>query len=273
VLAVEMILSASPEFFEADPKNLDEWVSAKLDFLHNTYSENVVNAVLHMDETTPHLHVFIVPIDEKNKLNCRSFFGGREKLRELQTTTFKAVEHLGIKRGVPKEYTEAQHKEFNEWKKEVAENHVKTKNSVKEACESLPKLHGNVLGLVGAEKAHEYYKHASYRALRKVMPSFYNNLLKLNARIKDKLKAKDDLLKSQNDKIKEISEAKASAEANAKATRKEMFDLKKEFDSEVKQSFEKGYKKAMQEMNKKLEAEKIKNFKSENNTKINTLKS
>ena len=42
---------------------LDEWIEATLDWFRKEFGEdNVVSAVLHMDETTPHLHVTVVPI-------------------------------------------------------------------------------------------------------------------------------------------------------------------------------------------------------------------
>ena len=48
--------------FEADGK-LDAWIDATLDWFKKEFGEkNVVSAFLHMDETTPHLHVTVVPI-------------------------------------------------------------------------------------------------------------------------------------------------------------------------------------------------------------------
>lgn len=47
---------------EAEGK-LDEWIEVTLDWFRKEFGEeNVVSAVLHMDETTPHLHVTVVPI-------------------------------------------------------------------------------------------------------------------------------------------------------------------------------------------------------------------
>ena len=42
---------------------LDEWCKDNIDWLHKTFgADNVVSAVLHMDEETPHIHATIVPI-------------------------------------------------------------------------------------------------------------------------------------------------------------------------------------------------------------------
>lgn len=50
---------------EAEGK-LDEWIEATLEWFRKEFGEeNVVSAVLHMDETTPHLHITVVPITTK----------------------------------------------------------------------------------------------------------------------------------------------------------------------------------------------------------------
>ena len=47
---------------EAEGK-LDGWIDSTIDWFRKEFGgENVVSAVLHMDETTPHLHVTVVPI-------------------------------------------------------------------------------------------------------------------------------------------------------------------------------------------------------------------
>lgn len=42
---------------------MDEWCNDSMRWLYKTFGqENIVSAVLHMDETTPHIHATIVPI-------------------------------------------------------------------------------------------------------------------------------------------------------------------------------------------------------------------
>lgn len=55
---------------------IKEWCADNLDWLRKTFgSENVVSAVLHMDESTPHIHAAVVPI----------VTGERRKVREKKT--------------------------------------------------------------------------------------------------------------------------------------------------------------------------------------------
>ena len=47
----------------ANEDRLDEWCSDNLKYLADTFGrENIVSAVLHMDEQTPHIHATLVPI-------------------------------------------------------------------------------------------------------------------------------------------------------------------------------------------------------------------
>jgi hypothetical protein len=55
---------------------------------------------LHLDEKTPHIEAYVMPFDQRGKLNCRSFLGGSKKLTELQTEYAKKMEVFGLTRGV-----------------------------------------------------------------------------------------------------------------------------------------------------------------------------
>jgi hypothetical protein len=132
VLAVEHLMTASPEHFGSHVKlneQGDKWLwlhterwkafeKASIEWLQERYGEkNLVNVTVHKDETTPHLHAVIVPIDSKGKLNCRDFLGGREKLRDLQTSFAEKVKPQGLERGI--EGSKAQHQEVKHFYGEV----------------------------------------------------------------------------------------------------------------------------------------------------------
>lgn len=63
-LAIEIILTGSPETMNnLDEKQLDKWVNETMDWAREQWGEkNIVTAVLHMDEKTPHIHLILVPI-------------------------------------------------------------------------------------------------------------------------------------------------------------------------------------------------------------------
>ncbi len=102
VVAVEYVLTASKEFFaHSDPLHLAAWREASMAWLRETYGEkNVVGAVLHRDEITPHIQALVVPIDDRGHLNAKQWTGGAARLSALQDSYARAVEPLGLQRGV-----------------------------------------------------------------------------------------------------------------------------------------------------------------------------
>ncbi|MEJ6488073.1 MobV family relaxase, partial [Nostoc punctiforme UO1] len=115
VLCTEMFLSASPEYFR--PLNpslsgqwsdslMQQWALASRDWLAQNYGSKCVRAELHLDESTPHIHAYIVPLNDKTgRVSHDAMFGGRGgqgriKLSKLQDSYAAALAPLGIERGV-----------------------------------------------------------------------------------------------------------------------------------------------------------------------------
>lgn len=101
VHALDYLVTTSPDASsEAKEKALQvafEWLSEK----HG--KQNIIMASKHRDETTPHAHFLVMPIDEKGKLNARSFIGGtRHRMSELQDEFFSQIEknEIDLKRGL-----------------------------------------------------------------------------------------------------------------------------------------------------------------------------
>lgn len=106
VIARHIVLSASPEFFrpgaEGEPGILDKekttaWTMAARQFLKDQFGDNCVAAYAHFDETTPHIHATVVPIDDNGRLNNKGMFGPKY-LRELQDRYSEYMRPLGISR-------------------------------------------------------------------------------------------------------------------------------------------------------------------------------
>ncbi len=103
------MLTASPEYFRPDEQGragkwdaqqLNAWKQANHQWLSEKFGDRLVRAELHLDEVTPHIHAYLVPLDERGKLNCKSIFGGREKLSKFQDSYAQAMAPLGLERGI-----------------------------------------------------------------------------------------------------------------------------------------------------------------------------
>lgn len=122
VLAVEAVISASPEYFRPDDpdraghwdaQRLAEWRKATESWISKKFP-HAVSVVLHLDEATPHYQIIDVPInDTTGRLNARSKYGGRQTLSQWQTEAAQVVKHLGIERGI--EGSQAKHTTLKEF--------------------------------------------------------------------------------------------------------------------------------------------------------------
>ena len=86
VRVVEALVTASPEFFKGkSPKEIQAFFQRTADFLIGRVGkENIVSAVVHMDEKTPHLHLVFVPLTEDNRLCAKEIIGNRASLTKWQ---------------------------------------------------------------------------------------------------------------------------------------------------------------------------------------------
>lgn len=106
VLAIEYLVTASPEAFKRHGGRLDDmgdgYFADALKWLKARHgAANVLSATIHLDESTPHMVVYVVPMTADRRLSCRDFLGGPEKLRAMQTSFHAKVgAQRGLERGV-----------------------------------------------------------------------------------------------------------------------------------------------------------------------------
>lgn len=88
-------------------------------------ADRVLNATVHMDETTPHLHIGVMPITQDGRLSAKAIFTKTE-MKAIQTEFARDVgEKYGLKRGVEgSERTHLSEARFKEQKAlEMANEH------------------------------------------------------------------------------------------------------------------------------------------------------
>lgn len=100
VLCLEYLITASPAFFDGGKSRMD-YFNQCLTWLRQKHGkQNVLSATVHLDETTPHLVVYIVPLTSDGRLSAKDFVGGPAKLSKLQTDFHTAVGgKFGLTRG------------------------------------------------------------------------------------------------------------------------------------------------------------------------------
>lgn len=107
VLALDVVLEfGDMNDIEAEGINTKEWEERSLKWLKDTFNvagdgkDNVISVVCHNDESSPHIHAVVTPVDERGCLCAKSFVDGAAALSRLQTSYAERLEELGIKRGV-----------------------------------------------------------------------------------------------------------------------------------------------------------------------------
>jgi len=136
VRAIRILLTGTHEDMMQIEKNgkLEDWCQDNIEWLRKTYGiDNVVSVVLHMDESTPHLHATVVPIVQTERQRkkkeqevkrtyrkkapaprlCADDVMSRANLKRYQNTYAEVMQKYGLQRGI--EGSEAQHISTHEY--------------------------------------------------------------------------------------------------------------------------------------------------------------
>ena len=91
VTAVEVLITASPEFFEKKSrKEIREFFSYAVEFMKSKQNpDTYISAVVHVDEKTPHMHLCFVPITADGRLSAKEIVGNKKKLTKWQDEYWK----------------------------------------------------------------------------------------------------------------------------------------------------------------------------------------
>ena len=125
------VLTSDKEFFTELPLTAEkEFFKDCVKFFADKYgAENIISAVVHKDETTPHLHLNLVPIT--NGKLCSKDLYDIKKLSELQTEFYEKVDKKwGLERGRFK--SGAKHLTASEYKaQKIVENAEQQADEIK----------------------------------------------------------------------------------------------------------------------------------------------
>lgn len=123
VVALDTLYTASPQFFDDKTQEQTEHFFKECLQFHQERFGHIISAVIHYDETTPHLHVVSVPLTQDGRLSARDVIGNRTKMSRTQDMFYEQVGKVyGLDRGErgdgqeKKEHTSAQEHKLREVK-------------------------------------------------------------------------------------------------------------------------------------------------------------
>lgn len=96
VLCNEWIITSDKAFFEnMSPDQIKNFFETAKNFFAERYgNSNIAYAMVHLDESTPHMHLGLVPM-QNGKLSSKSLFGSRDQLKEIQEAFPKYLNEHG----------------------------------------------------------------------------------------------------------------------------------------------------------------------------------
>lgn len=110
---VETLITASPEFMNTlPPEEQREYFSRAFDFMAEKIGEeNIISAVVHMDEKTPHMHLSFCPITRDKRLSAKAILGNQAQLSKWQTQFHECMSERWnvLERGVSSMETKRKH--------------------------------------------------------------------------------------------------------------------------------------------------------------------
>lgn len=127
VLALDTLYTASSEFFQGKTNEENDTFFRDCLKFHERHFGHIISAVIHYDETTPHLHVISVPLTQDGRLSARDVIGNKAKMSKAQDEFFEQVgKGYGLERGIhmdgqeKKKHISAQEHELREIRQKIA---------------------------------------------------------------------------------------------------------------------------------------------------------
>jgi hypothetical protein len=145
-VACEFLFASDEAFFESkNEEEIKKWANDSLDFVLNEAGmkkEQVIHAVIHMDEKTPHFHVVAVPLvqaydgrmkKEVWQLNRKKFIPDKEDLEKLQEAYYQKMTSNGhdFEKRVPAKESGRKHLSVEEFKQQTQYETEKAMDSFK----------------------------------------------------------------------------------------------------------------------------------------------
>ncbi len=188
VRGFEVMLTYGSKDFPPD-FDQERWEQENVKWLQETFGkENVIEAVLHMDEKTPHIHAIVIPVVD-GRLCAKELIGGPAGLMEKQESYAARMQELGLEPRT--KYSVAQHEDIMSFYTAVNEATV----------ERLPEPYKNRHGEY-TETVEEYFERANGYLVKRNL----QNLNKQKEMERAIVEAKNSSIKDDMEKATMLSE-------------------------------------------------------------------
>ncbi|WP_419867745.1 MobV family relaxase [Clostridium perfringens] len=239
VVDVSNIITLNKEQFEewGEDKSKEYFREVYNYFCDEFGKENVVSAKVHMDETTPHMHLHFVPIKD-GKLQCRSVLN-QSRFNKVHTNAPKYLQEKGfnVVRGNGKTKERGNIDNIHEYKKEI-ENILS--NELKNLKIDLEAHRGALNEILDLE--HLEYKKTlltgEIKLKNDMFDSMVNSIKNLtieNNDLKENLKSKDKKIEKIKNELKSIDFKLTEKEYFINKLNKRKRDVKEELRKEYEE--------------------------------------
>lgn len=113
IVLQDCFIGASPDWIkEKSAEEQRKYFEHAFSFFSEKFGrDNIISAVVHMDEATPHMHLCFVPLTEDNRLSSKQIIGGPAGLVKLQDQfhAHMVKEFPDLTRGISKEISGRKH--------------------------------------------------------------------------------------------------------------------------------------------------------------------
>lgn len=109
---VDTLVTVSPEFAQTHEAEMREYFIRAFEFLKERVGEdNIISAVVHMDEKTPHLHLCFVPLTRDGRLSAKEILGNKKAMIRWQDDFYACMAERWpeLERGTPAVETKRRH--------------------------------------------------------------------------------------------------------------------------------------------------------------------
>lgn len=131
--------------------DIERWAQDMYRFASDKWGEeNIVAFIVHLDETNPHIHMTLLPIDKDKKFAFKKMFAGKDKyeykeiMLALHDELAKVNEKWGLKRGNSIAVTGAKHRTTEEYRRDLTEQCTTLEGQIEENKKILKQLYDDI---------------------------------------------------------------------------------------------------------------------------------